>query len=83
MKGDIKMENCCREATVRDYIERFGNTELCHDYEEEAKRVLELYDKEKLNLCEDYEQRIKMLEQHLKEKDIIISCLVKCLEATV
>ena len=83
MKGDIKMENCCREATVRDYIKRLGNTELCHDYEEEAKRVLELYDKEKLNLCEDYERRIKMLEQHLKEKDIIISCLVKCLEATV
>ena len=77
------MENCFREATGREYIERFRNTELCHDNEEEAKRAVQLYDKEKLNLCEDYERRIKMLEQHLKEKDIIISCLVKCLEATV
>ena len=72
-----------REMTVREHIERFGYTELCHDYEEEAKIAVQLYDKEKLNLCEDYERRIKMLEQHLKEKDIIISCLVKCLEAAV
>lgn len=82
MKGDIKMENCCREATVRDYIVRFGNTELCHDYEE-AKMAVKLYDTENLNLCEDYGRRIKMLEQHLKEKDIIISCLVKWVKATV
>lgn len=73
----------CREMTVREHIARFGNTELCHDYKEEAKRAVELYDNEKLNLCESYERRIKMLEQHLKEKDIIISCLVKFLEAAV
>lgn len=48
------MGNCCREATVREYIEMFGNTELCHDYKEEAKRAVELYVKEKQRTQEDY-----------------------------
>lgn len=80
MKGDIKMENCCREATVREYIERFGNTELCHDYKEEAKRAVELYVKEKQRTQEDYGQQIKMLERQIRERDIIIHCLVRCVE---
>ena len=74
------MEICCREATVREYIERFGNTELCHDYKEEAKRAVELYDKEKQRTQEDYRQQIKMLERQIRERDIIIHCLVRCVE---
>lgn len=74
------MENCCREATVREYIERFGNTELCHDYKEEAKRAVELYVKEKQRTQEDYRQQIKMLERQIRERDIIIHCLVRCVE---
>ena len=74
------MENCCREATVREYIEMFGNTELCHDYKEEAKRAVELYDKEKQRTQEDYEQQIKILKRQIRVRDIIIHCLVRCVE---
>ena len=74
------MENCCREATVREYIERFGNTELCHDNKEEAKRAVELYVKEKQRMQEEYVQQIKILERQKRVRDIIIHCLVRCVE---
>ena len=45
--------NACREMTVREYIERMGNTELCHDYESEAKRTVELYEEEKARYREE------------------------------
>lgn len=76
------MENCCREATVREYIERFGNTEICHDYEEEARRAVDLYEKEKQEICEQYQHRIKILERQLREKDIIIHCLTQWVEVS-
>ena len=50
----------------------FGNTELCHDYKEEAKRAVELYVKEKQRTQEDYEQQIKILKRQIRVRDIII-----------
>lgn len=72
--------NACREMTVREYIERMGNTELCHDYESEAKRTVELYEEEKVRYLEEYRSHVLRLERQIREKDIIISCLARCVE---
>lgn len=72
--------NACREMTVREYIERMGNTELCHDYESEAKRTVELYEEEKARYLEEYRSHVLRLERQIRENDIIISCLARCVD---
>lgn len=69
----------CREMTVRDYIERLGDIDPDLD-RESLKKVLDLYDKENANKLEEYQEHVIRLQIKLREKDIIISCLVKQLE---
>ena len=69
----------CREMTVRDYIERLGDIDPDLD-RESLKKVLDLYDKEKRKQFKEYQEHVIKLQIKLREKDVIISCLVGQLE---
>ena len=66
------MDNC-REMTVREYIESMKDFD-----KEKVSRILELYDREQEEYKRIYCRLDARLSQQIKEKDIIISCLARC-----
>jgi hypothetical protein len=73
------MTGCVREKTIRDYIYDLGRTELCHDYEAEAKRILAMYDEQEERTFSIQAERIALLERDIQVRDTIIRCLTESL----
>ena len=68
-----------REKTIKDYIFDLGNTELCHDYEAEAKRIIAMIEEQEARTADAYLAYTDRLEKKIKTQEIIISSLVECL----
>ena len=66
------MDNC-REMTVREYIESMKDFD-----KKKVSRILELYDREREENTLSYCRLDARLRQQIEEKDIIISCLARC-----
>ncbi len=69
----------CREMTVRDYIERLGDVDPDLD-RKSLQNVLAMYDEENKELHDHYYEVIKAMERKIKEQEMIISCLARCVE---
>ena len=70
------MSDCCvREKTVEEYIFDLGNTELCHNYPEETKRIIALLKEREERRTEAHCARVRELEAELELKNTIIKCL--------
>ena len=62
----------CEEMTVRNYIERLGDVNPALD-RKSLQNVLAMYDEENKELHDHYYEVIK-------EQEIIISCLARCVD---